>query len=412
MSIYGGTLAKYTDENLNALASTYATDYSKTTTDLIKRSVHSIIYDIAPKQFYDMTILDSMPAETAPDTEFFFAVKTYSRYPLTVASPGVASPGANATQDIPTSDTTMCAVDNVVCYPDGTKGLITVVTLNTKVTVRPYTGGTLPAVTATQTLPILGPVEGDASDDIKTYFRLDIEERYNFVQQYVKAMKWGEVEIERYRRNGTFSNYLQMNRTEFFDQVRIDRSNFYWLGTRGELTIANGNKVKMAGGIYQTMIEMGTQQFSATSSTLASALEDAALSTNYKEYGAVRFLYATPRLCLAVSKAYKDTLTRYTPDSKVADLMLDMIKIGDSDIVLVPMKRFIDTASFPVSFQNKMFLIDQTSIIPMKFMAESYGTTLGRVNNGTLKKYSEEWVSMDFSQKFLNPLGCAIINYS
>jgi hypothetical protein len=409
--LYTTTPSDLTNVDLNALSSTYASTYTHGTTDLIKRLVHSQIYDTAPQQFYDLSVLDGMAPEQINSDEFFFGEKTYGRSAITASnSPG--APGLNTQQVINTSDTSMVTIDSVVVYPDSTQGIVIAVTTDTNITVKPLLGGSLPAVTSTQLLPVLGPIEGDAADDIKTYFRMSVTERYNYVQQYVKAMKFGKVEMEKYKRQGTFENYLSMNRQEFFNQVRIDRSNFYWLGTRGEVALTSTEKVKTAGGIYQTMIAAGTPTSSATSTTLGTALESAALACSHKAYGSELFVYCTPQLHLAISKYYKDTLTRYTPDSKIADLMLDMVKIGGVNLVLVPMQRFNDTASFPSMFQNRIFIIDQSSITPIFMMGEEFGTTLGRVNNGTLQKYSVEWVSFDFSQRFVNPLGCHIITCS
>jgi len=405
MPLYGTTDTNYTNVNLNDLSSTYASTFTHDTTNLVSRVVHDMIYDGTRQQFYDMAILDMVTPELVSSDEFFFAEKTYGRSAAVVTDTCVTG----ATQVVKCTDTSMVGLDYVVCYPDNTKGIVYSITEDVEFNVRGISGATVPQVVATDLLQMLAPTEADAASDIRNFFRMSTTERYNYVQLYVKAMKFGKVEKLKYERAGTFKNFLSMNREEFFNQCRIDRSNIYWNGTRGEATLTGGEKAKLAGGIYPTMIAAGCPVVSATTSTVGTALESAAISTNHMAYGGTRFAYMTPELHLVVSKYYKDLLTRYTPDSKVADLMLTQVRLGDSNIVLVPMSRFKDTASFPTHFQGKILLLDQKSIIPVYLFPEEFKSTLNR-SNGSLNNFDIDHLSMSFSQKYINPLGGAIID--
>ena len=306
----------------------------------------------------------------------------------------------------------MVAVDNIVCFPDNTKGIVDTITAATSIVIKPLTGGSVPNVVTNDVIVVMTPIEADAATDITTFWRMPVTERSNYIQMYIKGMKFGRMELEKYKRAGTFDDYLSKNREEFLNQVRIDRSNVYWNGTKGQVTLKNGDVAKTTEGIYPAMVAGGTSVVSASVSTIGSSLEDAAISTNHMAYGGRRFAYMTPEVHLILSKYYKDTLTRYKPNDMIANLMLDEIRIGDSIIVLVPMARWKDEASFPAHFQSKILLLDQEQIIPTYFFGEEYGTTLGRTNNGTLNNYSIDWVSMTFGQRYINPLGGAIVNIS
>lgn len=399
----------FKNADLNALSSAYAAAYSKGTTDLIRRVVHNKIYNSTRQQFYDMTILDMQTPIMVMSDEDIYGVKTYGRSAI-VAGGNVS--GSNSPITILTSDTSMVAVDNIVCFPDNSKGIVNSITTNTSIVVAPYTGSTVPNVSTNDVIIVTTPVEADAATDIKTTWRMPVTERSNYIQMYVKGMKFGAMELEKYKRAGTFDDYLAKNREEFLNQVRIDRSNVYWNGTKGQVTLANGDVAKTTEGIYPAMVAAGTTTVSATSSTVGTALEDAAIATNHMAWGGRRFAYMAPEIHLMVSKYYKDTLTRYKPNDMIANLMLDEIRIGDSIIVLVPMARWKDEASFPSSFQNRILLLDQEQIIPTYFFGEQYGSTLGRKDNGTLNNFTIDWVSMTMGQRYINPLGGAIINIS
>ncbi len=197
------------------------------------------------------------------------------------------------------------------------------------------------------------------------------------------------------------------------NQFRIDLSNCYWNGLAGEVTLADGSKAKTMGGLVPTMIAAGSPQVATTIANVAAGFEDLVLSTEYKEVGATRFLYATPRRLNDIQNAYKRILTRYTPSDKRADLTLDSIRLGASEIVLVPVKRFEEPSCFPVSFANSYFLIDQESVTPAEMWAESMGETSDRYDSGAnLNTFKDFWVDGNMSIEFNNPLGSGVLQVS
>ena len=197
-----------------------------------------------------------------------------------------------------------------------------------------------------------------------------------------------------------------MNKKTLYDQFRIDLSNIYWNGHQGEVTLANGDKAKTAGGVFPIMQQNGSPNASATIANAPDALEELALDTEFGEYGRTRFLYGSPRAIHYVSKQYKDSLVRYTPKDKEVYTGLTAIDIGSTRMVFVPIKRFEETSCFPSSWRSRLILLDQKNIQPVYFMPEEMGSTLDRTNNGTLNAFKDHWMSADFSIEFNNPLAC------
>ena len=117
----------------------------------------------------------------------------------------------------------------------------------------------------------------------------------------------------------------------------------------------------------------------------------------------------TPRKHRELSKAYKEELTRYAPDDTIAMLNLKEVNIGSSRIVLVPFKRFEDQASFPVNFEDKIFILDHKNIRRRQLYGERSGETDGLLQ-GIPKRYRDIWVDSSMGIEFNNPLGCAEID--
>lgn len=402
---------KYSNLDLNSLASTYAATFSHQTTSLIQRVVRQIIYDSAPQQYLDLLILNKQNAMQVTSDEFFYQEMGWGRTPLssnTIGGGGIAS---GATQVIPVTNPTDVSVNTTIIYSDNSRGTVTNIS-GGNITVTAQTGETLPALAAaaagTYTFSIGFPVEADGQEGIYQYFRQETTERYNYVQLLSKAMRMGAIELLKYQKAGTTSNYLQLLRQKMVEQFRVDVSNVYWNGKVGESTVVSGAstvKAKMAGGIYPTMVAAGSPNSSSTMANTPAAIEKLALDTEYKTYGMTRFLYGTPRAIHYLSKEYKSELTRYEPDDMTAKLGLKGVDMGSTKIVFVPMKRFEDTGCFPPSFRSKLFLIDQASIKPVYLIPERMGQTLSR-GQGILKTFVDTFIEGSFSIQFDNPLGC------
>ena len=409
MSFYNDSTAKFTNQNLNSVGSGYAQNYGHDISKFIEKVTNKALFDARPKQFTDLVLLNRIPALDERSDEFFFQEAGYQREPLT-ATAVVAIVNYPATQTIPVASTDVASENIIVVYQDGTKGTVVGVDkTNSTVTVSPMVGGSLPAVAVGDLLGNLSTVDHDGSEGFASSFRLQTIERSNYIQLFNMSIRYGEVELLKMQKAGVTSNHLSMEREEMFNQHRIGLSNALWIGQKGEVITRGNQRAKTTGGVVTAMQEAGAPKITATSATLVDAFEDAVFSSEYGSYGDVRFAYMTPRKHRELSKAYKEELTRYAPGDTIAMLNLKEVNIGSSRIVLVPFKRFEDQASFPVNFEDKIFILDHKNIRRRQLYGERSGETDGLLQ-GIPKRYRDIWVDSSMGIEFNNPLGCAEID--
>jgi hypothetical protein len=406
MALYNDTSAKFNNTNTNSVGSEYASLYGHDISLLVQKLTNRAIFDSAPQQFMDLKLLNMVPAEQVNSDEFFFQEMGYQREPL-VATASASAVAFPTTQVISVTSVDNIATNTIISYPNGQKGVVTAVNTSLlQITVSPYNGDTLPAVVADDVLANVSSVDHDGSDGFSQYFRASTIERNNYVQLFNKAIRYSEVELHKLKNMGTTSNFLEMERNAMFNQHRIDLSNAFWVGQKGEVPTFNGTPAKTTGGVFSSMVEAGSPNALATSSTLVDAFEDMVLSSEYGDYGQARMAYMTPRIHRALSLAYKEELTRYAPNDEIALLNLKEVNLGSSRIVLVPYKRFEDGASFPGSFANRICLLDMKNIKRVQLWGERSGDTL-KLEDGVPKRYGDVWVDCNMGVKFHNPLACA-----
>jgi hypothetical protein len=345
-------------------------------------------------------------AEQVNSDEFFYQEMGYQREPL-VATAASATVSWPTTQTISVTSTDNISTNTIISYPNGQKGsVVSVDTSLLTITVSPYNGDTLPAVSPDDVLANVSSVDHDGSDGFAQYFRASTIERNNYIQLFNKAIRYSEVELHKLKTLGTTANFLEMERNAMFNQHRIDLSNAFWTGQKGEIITADGTPAKTTGGVFSSMLEAGSPNALATNASLVDAFEDMVLSSEYGDYGQARMAFMTPRVHRALSLAYKEELTRYAPNDDIALLNLKEVNLGSSRIVLVPFKRFEDKASFPGSFENRIVILDMKNIKRTQLWGERSGDTL-KLEDGVPKRYGDVWVDCNMGVKFHNPLACA-----
>lgn len=376
---------------------------------ILERQVFNKIVDSAPKQFYDLKLLlDKSPiVKTSDEFEWFEA--PYDRYGLLVAAlaPTVTWP---TTQNVTLNSNANVVVNTIVTYPNNKQGTITNIVGNV-ITVTPQDNDTLPALSAGDTLTYASPIEGDSSTTISDYYREELQRQYNYIYFLSVGMRYGFIEYVKYKSNNYLPQFLEHERNRMLMNFRVSMSNQLWMGRKGGMTLANGQKVKMMGGILNSMLSAGSPTLSTPISSFRDAVVDAALNTEGGNYGETKYLFATNRRILQLSEQFKSTLTRYTPNDMVAKLNLSKIDIGSSEIVLVPYKRFEDTASFPVAWQNYAFLLQKENIKTVKFMGYTSAWDLKPRNDGgpTLNNFHEFGMADSLGLQFEAPQYSALI---
>ena len=409
MALYNDTTAKFTNQNLNSVGSEYANLYGHDLSLLVQKLTNRAIFDAAPQQFFDLKLLNMVSPEQVNSDEFFFQEMAYQREPL-VATASSATVSYPTTQTISVQSVDNISTNTIISYPNGQKGSVTAVdTSLLKITVTPYNGDTLPAVSADDVLANVSTVDYDGSEGFAQYFRASTIERSNYVQLFNKAIRYSEVELHKLKNIGTTSNFLEMEKAAMFNQHRIDISNAFWTGQKGEIITANGTPAKTTGGVFTSMLEAGSPNALATSATLVSAFENVVLNSEYGDYGTTRMAFMTPKVHRQLSLAYKEELTRYQPNDEIALLNLKEVNLGSSRIVLVPFKRFEDRASFPGSFENRIVILDMKNIKRTQLWGERSGDTL-KLEDGVPKRYGDVWVDCNMGVKMHNPLACAYVD--
>lgn len=395
------------NRELNPLGSQYAATFGHSNSALIQRIVRKQIYETSPKQYADLTLLSLKKSELRLSDEFSYHEMGWGREAIVNSAIG-SSIAAGTTQVIPIQNPDAVHLDMIVTYPDNTKATVIAKT-STTITVRALSWETLPLIpissAGTFVLSNHSPLEADGQNDIKKYSRFTTIERTNYIQFLVEAQRYGRVEMLKYQNAGTFDNWLTLQKKNMYTQHRVSLSNCLWNGTQGEATLSNGEKAKTTGGLYPMMLQAGSSNSSVTLVNAPAALEELALDTEFGEFGETRFLYAAPKAIHYLSKQYKSSLTRYTPNDMVAKLELSSIDMGSSRIVFVPVRLFQEQSCFPTHFRNKMFLVDQNSLQPVHMIPEEMGSTLDRRNNGTLQNYVDDWISSSIGFEYRNPLG-------
>jgi hypothetical protein len=409
----------FQNKNANAAGSRYAAEYGHGHYSALNEVTRKIIYDAAPKQFMDLKLLYLKSPEFEPSDEFKTAEMGYGRSPIVTGLIG-ADIAAGTTQVIPVVSHADVAKDMIIVYADNSRGTITNIT-NTgngaNITVTAQTGKTLPVIAAaaagTYQFAFLSEVEADGVDYISNYSRAEIYERYNYIQLFSRAVRFGRVERIKLEQSGKYANYVMKQKENMEAQLRISLSNVFWNGVRGEVTLANGMKAKTTGGVIPIMEDAGAMNVQTSAANLIDAFEDLVLSTEFGAYGETRYAYMDSRLHLAISKRYKSRLTRYTPNDSIAKLMLNSLDLGSSNIVFVPMPRFKDPASFPSSFKDKIILLDQKNISSKYIIPEnSWETDMRGQPGGEHKTYLDMGKEASLGIGYDNPLAGGILTVS
>ena len=420
-----GTVIPTPQNYLNPLGSYYDT---VNVTNMIRDAIIRAIYDLAPKQYDALKILNMAPVEPADLDEFYYKEKVYSREVLTVYSwtygtGTIALAGTYARElDIPAK------VNTVICDSAGVPHIITTLTWSASansstIVIERQTGGA--SFTALDyangdVFSIQAAIIGDGMASFANPDRTRTVERYNYIQFFQRTQKWTPLEMQKLINAGT-TNVLDYEKNEKINNLRLDLFSTYMNGTRGEFTIRafDGSgltyKAKSMQGIFPAMVAGGSEHTTVSLSGLQTAFESLAFSTNHKAVGGVRMIYATDELLYEISKLYKEPGIRYTPNDKVADLNLTQYNIGSMKFVPVPCELFREhSATLPASWENKILVLDQATItrrVMKGIPAEQMGETDNK-QQGSFHDYKIWWVAAQQSIQMNQVLGSFYLDVS
>jgi len=420
-----GTGVYTPQQYLNPLGSYYD---GTNITNLIRDAIVRAIYDLAPKQYDPLKILNMAPSEQQNLDEFYYKEKVYSREALTVKSwvHGTATITLKGTYakelDMPVKKNT------AICDSAGTPHIITTLTHSVSadsstIVIEKQTGGSAYGAgdfAENDVLSIQAAVLADGMETFSEPDRVRLVERYNYIQMYQRTQKWTPLEMQKLINAGT-TNILDHEKNEKLNNLRLDLFSTYFNGTRGEWTVrahdASGRtfKAKAMQGIYPAMVAGGSMHSTVSLSGLQTAFETLAFATNHKAIGGVRMIYATDEILYELSKLYKEPGIRYRPTDQIADLNLRQYNIGSMQFVPVSCELFKEhSATLPPSWENKIIVLDQATItkesmkgIPVQQMGQTQNK-----QEGAYQDYTIWWVAAQQSIKMNQVLGSFYIDVS
>lgn len=399
--------------NTNPQSSQYATisGYSPTESILIAKAIKKAIFDAAPAQYNALKLLYAKPFEDVNNDEFEYLESTFGRNALVanaIVGAVAATPGSPAAQTLTFTAASMSRItpDLIIIYPDNTKAVVRTIASATTVTVESQTSGGLPAVAVGDIFATQSTIMADAMTYFSNYERMETVTRYNFVQFFLRAARWGRIELQKYENSGT-TDYLVKDKEQKLKQLRVDLFNSFFNGNRGEFQISGGYIAKAMGGIYPSMVAAGSMSSNPTVAGLKAAFETLAFATNYKAEGATRFIYGCDEILYELSKVWKEPGIRYEPSSEIANLNLKEYQLGTMKFVPVNCELFRESSCFPADWKRKLLVIDQETITPKKMKgipALEMGSTLDKGETGTREGFKDWWVQAQLSLEMNNPL--------
>lgn len=406
----------------NQLLNPYGSQYDGTNiTNLIAQAIERVIYDQSPKQYDPLKLLNMIPMEDTNLDEFFYKEKVFSREPLTVyswATPVITLAGTYATED------ELPVRVNHVIMKSGVPYIISAVSHSASansstITVVVQTGATaLDAGGATfatnDVLNIAGPIISDGMDTLGLPTRVRLIERYNYVQLFQRTQRWDTVEMQKLI-NAATTNYMDFEKNEKLDQIRLDLFVALVAGVRGEFTVieASGNKkAKCMNGIFPSLVDGGASHASPSLSGLGDAFESLAFSTNHKASGGTRMIFGTDEMLFQIAKLYKEPGIRYTPNDRIADLNLNKYKFGNMDLVPVTCDLFRANGVLGPEWENRLLILDMNAMRRKKIKglpAQDMGQTDNKQRGSTFD-FTYWWVWAQQSLQFNDVAGSFYID--
>ena len=399
--------------NTNPQSSNYGANsgYSAQESILIAKAIKKALFDTAPKQFNALKLVFEKEFVEYNNDEFEYLEYGFGRSAAECNAivAGVAAVPGTAVQQViafTAGSIPHMGIDLILVYPDGTKGIIKAIAGN-NVTVESQTSVGLPVTAVGDIFSIQSTIQGDGMDTFSNYERLETVTRYNYIQLFLRACRWGRVELLKHQNSGT-TDFLEADKKEKMRQIRTDLFNSFFNGTRGEFALANGLPAKSMGGIFPTMQAAGSMNANPTLAGLRAAFETLAFKTNHKAEGGVRMIYGTDEILYELSKIFKDPGIRYAPSDRIADMNLTEYRLGTMRFVPVPCELFKEQSCFPKDWARRMLVVDQETVAPVKMKglpAMYTGTTLDKGANGTREGYKDWYVEANLSLQFNNPVG-------
>lgn len=398
--------------NANPEGSNYPSDsaFTPTETNLLRKAIERSLYDAAPKEYAAMKILFQKPVMEVNSDEFEYLEYTFGREAV-VADATVGATAASAGNvvtvvlGVTAASLEHIRLNDIVTLPDNTEALVSAIdSVAETITLSSLANEGISAINSGDVLAVRATITADYESEFHNYSRLSTITRYNYVQFFLRAQRWGEIEMTKWENNGT-TDYMTVDKKEKIKQLRYDMFISFWNGHRGEYTMSTGAAAKSMGGIFPRMVAAGASGANPTLGSLASDFEANAFATSHKARGEKMYIYGTNAMLHELSKVYKLSNVRYTTDTMKVNLDLGQIELGGKMYVLVPCELWRNPACFPADWARRLIVLDQDSVTPVKMKGIPL-TRMGQtdnINKGSREQFTDFWVKGQLSLKFNNP---------
>lgn len=364
-------------------------------TSLLEEQIYNKIFNTVPKTYsaaLEVLMFDQAPEWNLGTDEASWYEMPDNRMPITVDDGASAdgaeltaaqtpAAGAFATANIPVSaaDFARVGFNRRLHFRSGGWATIVGKTAGSPNTVQvsSLSGLTLPAIVQGDVITVGAEVRADGERRIVNSMRAEALKRTNFITTIMNAVEYGYKERLKLANAGT-TDFLERERAEVIRNTVFDAVVECWNGNKNAQVQDNGKYAKGTDGVKTQMLNGGVIPVTTSIANMVATHEALSFSTN-KQSGVV-YNIAPEFLLYEISKAYKESQVRYTPDSRVADLNLNSIKIGTRQHVLVPAEIFADDAYFP-GWGGHYFMIDKSSVKMAGMMGMPYIDI-----NGMMKK--------------------------
>jgi hypothetical protein len=355
----------------NAFGSEFAGLYGYPETIHLNRVVSQKIIENFPAQYNLFRLVYSKPIEYKNSDEWSWTEKSWIRPLILTAS--TASVVAGTTQVIPLTagGSSMTTINDLVTYPDNTKGNVIGVDLTANtITVSAKTGSTLPAISGTVRLTIGSPIIADGMNDFYHFDRQVTSTFTNYVMRGQRNKRWTRTDLLKYMNSAT-TDFLEKDTKEQMMFAQQDVFFQFMNGDKGQfklVTTSGGSQVypaKSNWGVFPFMKYNGSQHCASSPSTILSDFKTIAFNTNYKNVDVPRFIVGTDKSLDTLSSILKNPI-RYNPNDMVFNMNLEEYKIGSMKFVPMSMPLFEQRSQmFPASFENMLMVLDIESIKPV-----------------------------------------------
>jgi hypothetical protein len=397
--------APYGNERTNAQGSPYLaaspTAMNAFSTSDLERAIFDTIFDTKPGNYFDslkvlafgkapVSVPDDVYSwDESPMQRVFILVDdgaSATGTVLTALQTAVANGYRTATIPVTAGQMGRVGINHNVMFTGGAQGVVTGKGA-TSITVTSLVSEGLPAIVQGAKLPTMGETVGDSTIGWKNTERGTKIQRTNYVATFRRAITYGRKEAAKLRLNSRNNNVEQDHKNLLYE-LKIDAMQNAWYGRKGVRLLNDGNYAKGMDGVYTQMKNAGSVFAGTTAANLVATFKANCVSSNQQSIGGTRKVYAHSKWLLYLSEEFKTSATRYKNTDSMANLDLERIHIAGQNYDLIPVDAFADPSLFTQDCADRMFILDDSTIDPIKWSAFPM-FDVGRIMAGQQSNYED-----------------------